>query len=59
MNALTETGIAKAAVVIFADTETQGVDRRGQVAGVPLLEEYDRPPSFRRLVRSGYEVVTF
>jgi hypothetical protein len=126
MNALTETGIAKAAVVILADTETHGdlaravnaletvnkfmeagdevvlifdgagtrwggraeqagpslaralpsgrgpdrgslchcpaafgVRESVQQAGVPLREEYDRHPSLRRLVRSGYEMVTF
>ena len=126
MNALTETDVAKAAVVILADTESHGdlaravnaletvkefkeagdevvlifdgagtrwiaelskPDHRShrlyeavqdriagacaycatafgvkeaiQQAGVPLLEEYDRHPSLRRLIRSGYEVVTF
>jgi hypothetical protein len=53
MNALTETEVAKAAVVIL------GVRESIRQAGVPLLEEYDRHPSLRRLVRSGFEVVTF
>ena len=126
MDAVTETEVAKAAVVIFADTETHGdlaravnaletvkefkeagdevvlifdgagtrwvaemskpghrshrlyeavqdriagacaycaaafgVKESIQEAGVPLLEEYDRHPSLRRLVRGGYEVMTF
>jgi hypothetical protein len=126
MNELTETEVAKAAIIVFADTETHGdlaravnaletvkefkeagdeavlifdgagvrwvaelskpghrshrlyaavedriagacafcaaafgVKESIQWAGVPLLEEYDRHPSLRQLVRSGYEVVTF
>ncbi|MHB1286529.1 MAG: hypothetical protein ACYCYP_08225 [Leptospirales bacterium] len=28
-------------------------------AGTPLLEEYDRHPSIRRLVSQGFQVITF
>lgn len=30
-----------------------------EAEGIPLLEEYDRHPSLRRLVNTGYEVITF
>lgn len=36
-----------------------GVKKEVQQSGVPLLEEYERHPSIRRLVSSGYQVVTF
>lgn len=34
---------------------TEGV----RAAGIPLLAEYHRHPSFRRLVENGYEMITF
>lgn len=34
---------------------TDGVQR----AGVKLLDEYERHPSFRSLLHDGYQVITF
>ena len=30
-----------------------------QAEGIPLLDEFERHPSLRRLVNDGYEVITF
>jgi hypothetical protein len=36
-----------------------GVTEAVEAAGVPLLDEYHRHPSLRRLVASGFEVLVF
>ncbi len=36
-----------------------GVTESVKAAGVPLLGEYDRHPSLRKLVTEGYQVITF
>lgn len=30
-----------------------------EACGAPFLSEYDKPPSFRKLVTAGYQVITF
>ena len=39
--------------------EAYGVRDTVEEAGIPLLDEYARHPSIRRLVAEGYSVVTF
>lgn len=36
-----------------------GAMERVRASGVPLLEEYERHPSLRKLVSKGYQVITF
>ncbi len=36
-----------------------GAQEKIPLCGIPLLEEFDRHPSFRRLVSEGYQIITF
>lgn len=36
-----------------------GVQERIPLCGIPLMEEFDRHPSFRKLISAGYQVITF
>ncbi len=36
-----------------------GIQDKVPLCGVPLLEEFDGHPSFRRLVAGGYQIITF
>lgn len=36
-----------------------GVHDAVEACGAPFLSEYDKHPSFRKLVASGYQVITF
>lgn len=39
--------------------EAFGIHQRIPLCGIPLLQEYERHPSFRALIAQGYQVITF